>query len=332
MSSHGESMGIGTYLKQPNTLIMTMYRKIMNQQNGTIIVTRDQFWDLLEVSKACYMLDFYDQLYKGNHDLYSKEMKETRIHFYFNHALDDEDEIELSHEKFRTIFNDTVLKISYFYPAYEHMTWKDMDMVKEIIDKFDILLLPKTNSKLELKKYSFASLCCVCLYLDYMFDGGRSSLQEIIQLARARKRSEEQYNGHFNATMKIHNNAKKLSFRLQIEREQCKDYEMWYNGLTGEEREIFLEHEEKEKRIDEELLELAEVAEYPYPQEFYDEDYEDDERYYRKRILQDYLDDLRELESEPEYEVFDPAAPWDYGQGRQYIRKQSYCYRRKSRR
>ena len=261
----------------------------MNQSNGTVTVTREQLGELLEVSRACYMLNFYNKDYKVDYNLYSKEMMENKIHFIFqtHGALDEYDEIELSHEEIRTIFNDTVLKVSYFYPAYEYMTWKDMTMVKEIFDKFDIFLLTNTSSKLILQKYSFASLCCVCCYFGYMQSSNkeidRFRLQRIIQSARDRKRTRECDNGHYNENMKIHNNAQKLSLSFKTKREQYEDYEIWYNGLTGKEQRILQEFDERQKKIKRELQQIVDAEEEEQEEEL-EEELEEREMMNRDRL------------------------------------------------
>lgn len=241
-----------------NSNIITMYRDVMNQHNGIIKVTKDQFRDLLEYSRAFYKLSFYNKIYEFDHNLYSKEMIENKIHFIFYGASND-DEIKLSHEECKTIFNDTLLKISNFYPAYELMTWLDMEMVKEIIDKFDTVLLPK---KSKFKKYSFASLCCVHSYLEYMHQGSKENklfqLQKIIQSARDSKRTKAYQNGYYNQVMKVHDKAVDLSFLLETKREQCEDYNRWRKNLPDNQLKMLQEYEKVVEISKRELSKLAE--------------------------------------------------------------------------
>ena len=233
---------------------MELYKKIMEQNSKiTTNITKELLTDLLKLSQACHKLLFYNNSYEICYNLYSKEMMKNKIHLY----LGNSDIIEFSYGKIRNIFNDTILKISDFYPAYNYMTCKDMNMVKNIFDKFNILLLPNISPKLILKEYSFASLCCVCMYFDYMHydkhEIERTKLQKIIQSACDRKRTEEYEKGNYNENMQIHDKAKNLSFILETERDQQKDYMKWYNNLTSAQQKTLQEYNEIQQKIKEEL-------------------------------------------------------------------------------
>ena len=319
---------IGTYLSQSKSdkvrtspCLMDMYQKIMKQKHGVVKVNKKTLADLIRISGGYSKMIFRDQIYTFDNEIYSEELKELQLSKYS--FTTDEDKIELSYEDIRLTFYDVPLVLKNFYQSSEFMEWYDMDMVKKIINKFNILSL--LNQKIELKDFSLASLCCVHYCLKFCYPnsnfGSIKLLKKIISIECVRKLNQSHgvINNRFYITKtkwyQVLFDPPKYYYRYKVEQNEMDRL----NNMTDEEWKKFKEEErkklEEEEKIERERLAMIDLYEGPNcngtaPCDYddtYCEDYDphDDLEYLRelqqKREYDDYIDNITLIPPEPEW-------------------------------